>query len=331
MLNNVFLFTWDEPFLLDQELKRWKDWFTTKRWKENILSFDSENFDSNKVIQAVFANSLFSSESFVIIKGLPIDNSEWHKLKVWEVEAFVNEFLNRKWNISQWCRLIFVSYKPDKRNKLFKFLKDNATIKTFDNYNTSQLSNFIKDILEPIKISSDNTKFLIASIGNELYRVNSELDKIKTYCSSKGITNVDEKMIEELTFSNTTQDAFKFFWILFKDKKRAINFIEQQKQQWTNWNMFSGLLYWWLKLYINLIDQFSQWITDKKIIEKKIGQNSFVLNRQLWYKDKIMQNQNQIINMFKSLIELDSDIKTWRKTENEFWLELKKLVNSFDN
>ncbi len=327
----MFLFTWEEPFLLDKELKRWKDWFVSKRWKENVLTFDSTNFDSNRIIQSVFASSLFASDSFVIIKWLPIDNTEWNKMKVSDVQTFVDEFLRKEWNISEWCWLIFVSYNPDKRNKLFKFLKDRATVKTFAKVTGMSLMKLVKEELQDFEVSDDDIKYFIGAIGTELYRLYSELDKLKTFCTAKSITKIDKTLIDETCYGNITQDAFKFFGILFKDKARALDFVEHQKQQWTNWNLFTWLLYWGLKIYLNLLDQFSQWITDWKVIAQKIGQNSFVLNRHLGYKDQIIKNAEQLKNMFIKLVELDSNIKTWKKNEYEFWLELKNIINKFDN
>jgi len=43
---------------------------------------------------------------------------------------------------------MFVSYKPDKRGRLYKFLEKNATIKMFEKLSGIELRNFVKNELK---------------------------------------------------------------------------------------------------------------------------------------------------------------------------------------
>ena len=46
MASNVFLFTWENKYSLDKELKRRKDSFLEKYWNDSVFIFNSENRDN---------------------------------------------------------------------------------------------------------------------------------------------------------------------------------------------------------------------------------------------------------------------------------------------
>jgi len=53
MANKVFLFTGEERFLLQQELKRWTSAFAEKHGMENLFVIRSDAFDLGVVKQAL--------------------------------------------------------------------------------------------------------------------------------------------------------------------------------------------------------------------------------------------------------------------------------------
>gem|GEM_PF-4017331 len=53
MANKVFLFTGEERFLLQQELKRWTSAFAEKHGMENLFVIRSDAFDLSVIKQAL--------------------------------------------------------------------------------------------------------------------------------------------------------------------------------------------------------------------------------------------------------------------------------------
>ena len=53
MANKIFLFTGEERFLLQQELKRWTDAFVEKHGSESLFVVRSDAFDLGVVKQAL--------------------------------------------------------------------------------------------------------------------------------------------------------------------------------------------------------------------------------------------------------------------------------------
>jgi len=52
-MKNIYLFTGEEKYLLDQELKRWKDKFIGKFGQDSLFVYGNQNFSSNKVWESV--------------------------------------------------------------------------------------------------------------------------------------------------------------------------------------------------------------------------------------------------------------------------------------
>ena len=59
MKDNVFLFSGDSPYLLWQELRKWKNSFAAKYGEQYIFSFSSDNFDIPTIIDTIFSGGLF--------------------------------------------------------------------------------------------------------------------------------------------------------------------------------------------------------------------------------------------------------------------------------
>lgn len=330
MLKNVYLFIGEEKYLLDKEVSRRTGNFLQKFGTDSLFVYNNENRDEMSASQSIFGGGLFSSKKLTIIHGLPLDNLEWNKFRVVEIEWFIDNFIKREWKIPEDNLLVFISNKPDKRSKLFKFLKENANLKEFNPLKEFEVKWFIKNELWDIKIGEKALDLFVYKVWVSLYRVSLEIDKLKTFCAVKNITEIDELLVNEIVFWLVETEAFEFLKLLFKNKNQAVSYLQRMQDQWLNWNAFSGALYWGLKLYITLYHFAKKWIKDMKIIASQTWINPYSLKQNIWYIDIILKNWIKIENMYKKLIELEVDIKTGKKTEESFWLETKKLITKFE-
>lgn len=88
MKENVFLFTGDSPYLLREELKKWKRSFAQKYGEQHIFSFSSDNFDIPQIIDTIFSGGLFVTKKLVIIFGVPGDKVTDNKIGASKLEQF---------------------------------------------------------------------------------------------------------------------------------------------------------------------------------------------------------------------------------------------------
>lgn len=320
---------WEEKYLLDQEVKRWTSNFLDKFGEDSLFVYNSENWDEVLASQSIFGWGLFSEKKLTIIHGIPLDNAKWNTFKIAQIEWFIDNFMKKEWKIPEDNLLVFVSNKPDKRSKFFKFLKDKANVKEFVPLKDAWLKKFVLDDLWDVKMDLDALSLFVEKVWSDLYRVISELSKFKTYCIENDIKKIDIDLVESMTFGLVEAEAFGFLRLIFKDKQRSLDYLQKMQDQWLNWNAFSWALYWWLKLYITLYHFAQKGIKDSKTIASQTWINPFVLWQNIKYIDVISKNWVEIENMYKKLIEVDVDIKSGKKTEESFRLETKKMIAKF--
>ncbi|HRU50063.1 MAG TPA: DNA polymerase III subunit delta [Candidatus Absconditabacterales bacterium] len=328
MIKNLYFFTGDEEYLLDQELYRRVSNFTQKFGNDSVSFFHVENWDEGKAKQSIYGGGLFSTKTLTVIDGLPTGTDRFG-FTVSQVENFIDEFLQKKGEIPAENLLVFANSKPDKRSRLYKFLKDNANIKEFKTMDNAGLKIYIKQELGNLKISDSVLQKFIQKVGVELYRINSEIDKLKYYCEYNSLSEITENLVDEVVFGFVDSQVFELLDYLLKDKTKAIKFLQKMQNQGLNRNAISGVLYWSLRLYIAVYHFAKNGITDLKAIATQSGINSYSLHQNVKNIPLIQKNGTKLENMYKKLIELDFDIKNGKAEEESFWLETKKLINSF--
>lgn len=327
MLSNVILFTWEEGFLLDKELLRRKQGFAQKFGSEAIFSFDLENLDIGMAKQAIYGWWLFVTKKMIVMRGIPY---EWTirppQEQQEQVDKFVDDLLSRNGILPEESMLIFVSNRPDKRSRLYKFLERNAMVKGFDQYKESQLKDFIISQLPGLFISNDLISLFLGKVWNDLYRVWFECEKLRIWCEIKQISTIDQEMIDKVVFGQVEVNAFALLDVLFVDTTRAINMIHQIQQDVGEWNIFAGMLYWSLKLSIFVVDLVAQGIVDAKAIASAMSVSPRQISKTLKQLKQLQAHYPDIKRFYIKLVELDHGIKSWRYPDTYFWLGIKRML-----
>jgi len=332
MIENVYLFTGQEKYLLDKELFRRKEWFLQKFWPDSIFSFGLDNLDIAQIKQAIYSSWLFTTKKLIIINWLPLDTTT----KLWEeksdqLTAFVDALIKADGKIPDDSLLVFISTAPDKRLKLYKFLEKNANVKEFNQLKNSDLELFVKNELSDCMIDHSTIQYFLTKVGSDLYRVWFECDKLKTRTKLKQEKKIDETMIDMIVFGQVETDSFALLKMLFTDKKKAIQIVERIQQWWADRNQFLGMVYWALKFYLFMIDLDEGGLQNSKDIASLLKMNPRQVKNEyakIWI---LKANKKNIENFYSWLIELDAAIKTWKVPDTYFRLGIKKLINELKN
>lgn len=327
----MFLFTGDEKFLLQKELTRWTSAFAEKHWMENLFVISSNAFDLSIINQALGWGGLFSNQKMVVIYGVPLDNSPDNKLPTTIVEPFCEMCMNTDLQFSPETILIFVSYKPDKRTKFYKYLEKSITIKSFDQpKNVWEIKSYLKPYIQewtPWLLWTDLAlTYFIEKVGTDLYHIQLECDKLSIYSTIHHITQIETKHIDLLCFGILDTNSFAFFDFLLVDKSKALQIVQSAQEQGIHWTMFAGSLYWGLKLWIFILDMDSQWLTDSKLIATTIKYSPFAISKALKQITFLRQYSQMISSFYRQVLELDEGIKTWKVSESLFWITIKKFI-----
>lgn len=325
MINNIFLFTWEEQYLIDKETERWISNFIAKFWKDTVSIFNNENRDDWAIKQTIFWWWLFSSHKLVVIKWLPLSAERWTWFNAEMVENFVDSIIKKWEDIPKDNLILFVNSNPDKRWRLYKFLKENCTVKEFNKLWNIELKNFIKDSFWDIKITENIISFFIEKVWTNLYRICSEIDKLIEYSHVHNIREIDKDLIELVTFGQNETIAFWFMDLLYQDYKQAIKYLDKIEQSWTNRNEFAWALYSQLKMGIILYEYDERWIKDANKIAQECELNPKAVFVNMKNIKQISKNWIALKKIYKWLTELDYWIKSGKVDESQFRLTIKIL------
>lgn len=328
IIQNIFLFTGQETYLLDKELFRRKEWFLQKFGPDSIFSFNLDNLDIGQIKQAIYSSGLFTTKKLILIHWLPLDAAT----KLWEekneqLQTFVDALIKSEGKIPEDSLVVFISSTPDKRLKLYKFLEKNTTVKEFNQLKNNDVEEFIKKELSDCIIDHATIQYFLTKVGSDLYRVWSECDKLKIRTKIKQQKKIDEAMIDLIVFGKVETDSFTLLKMLFTDKIKAIKILEKIQGWWSDWNQFAGMLYRALKFYIFMIDLDASWITDSRDIASLLKMNPFQVKNdyaKIWI---FKANKTNIEKFYTWLIRLDVDIKSWKVPDTYFRLGIKNLIN----
>lgn len=328
MLQNVYLFTGQEKYLLDKELFRWKEWFLQKFWPDSIFPFSLDNLDIAQIKQAIYSSWLFTTKKLIIVNWLPLDTTT----KLWEeksdqLTAFVDALIKADGKIPDDSLLVFVSSTPDKRLKLYKFLEKNASVKEFNQLKSGDLESFVKNELSDCIIDHSMIQYFLTKVGSDLYRVWFECDKLKTRTKIKQDKKIDEAMIDMIVFGQVETDSFTLLKTLFTDKRKAIQILEKVQSWWADWNQFSWMLYWAMKFYLFMIDLDEAGLQNSKDIASLLKMNPRQVKNEYAKIWVLKANKKNIEKFYSWLIELDAGIKSWKVPDTYFRLGIKRLIN----
>lgn len=326
MTNKVFLFTGEERFLLQQELKRRTDAFVQKHGPEGLFVVRSDAFDLSGIKQFLGWWGLFATQKMIVIYGVPSDGAPDNKVPAASVEVFAEMCIAANLEFSAETIVVLVSYKPDKRTKFYKYLEKNATVKLFEKPAPWQLKQQVLQWTPWLTWPDATLSYLFEKIGTDLYHIQHECEKISIYCRLNNLTSIDPEHIDLVSFGVLDTNSFAFFDLLLVDKHKALRILGDAQEQWIHWTIFSWSLYWGLKLWIFVLDMDAQWITDLKVITSTIKYSPFAVSKAVKNLSLLRRHAEHIKGFYRQLLELDEGIKTWKISEVLFWISLKKFI-----
>ncbi len=182
MSAKIFLFTGEESYLLSNEIKRWKTLFAAKYGHDNIKEYASSNFSLADISNDLFGSGLFSEKKLIVMYGIPDDTFAPHKIPAGITSELAILMEKKRENINPDNIVIFVSYTPDKRKKLYKFLT--AHVSKHQEFKKMKGKTLLKFVLQEAEslLSEETARFLIERVGTDTQRLIKELDKLRTYC-----------------------------------------------------------------------------------------------------------------------------------------------------
>ena len=326
----IFLFTWENTYTLNKELKRWKDMFAEKNGKDSIFSFNRENWDYGQIKQTIFSGGFFVTNKLIIVYGIPLDTEKSNAIKAEEIEKLTEDIMN--YPLPSEVLLICVSYKPDKRGRFYKRFdkldKDNPSqklIKTFASLSGRELPDFVKENSKDLNLDSKVIQALIHKVWNDQFRLESEIDKLR-YWKKYYNEEITTKVVDDVCFGMIDEDIFQLLDLALTDTESAVKFIQWLQDDWLDRNAVNGSFVWWLRNYLFVLDYADYWITDSKQIASELKQNPWAIMNITKKLSLLKEKRNLIQNLFKSIVDIDYDIKSGNAQPESYFFTIKKVL-----
>lgn len=304
--------------------------FAEKNGKDSIFSFNRENRDYGQIKQTIFSGGFFIINKLVILYGVPLDTEKSNAIKADEIEKLAEDIMN--YQLPSEVLLICVSYKPDKRGRFYKRFdkldKENPSqklIKTFSPLSERELPDFVKENSKDLNLDSKVIQALIHKVWNDQFRLESEIDKLR-YRKKYYNEEITSKVVDEVCFWLIEEDIFQLLDLALTDTKSAVKFIQWLQDDGLDWNAVNGSFARWLRNYLFVLDYSDHWITDSKQIASELKQNPWAIMNITKKLSLIKGKRNLIENLFKSIVDIDYDIKSGNAQPETYFFTIKKVL-----
>lgn len=161
----------------------------------NYSYFEGKGVEISKVISAAETMPFFSERRLIIIENSGLFKSQ-------------SDLADYMKAIPKTTYIVFVETEIDKRNRLFKAVKDAGTISEMNSLDENNLKLWITTILDKDKkkITSDTILYLLSKTGTDMENIQNEVEKLICYSYDREVITIQD--IDEVC---TTQISGKIF------------------------------------------------------------------------------------------------------------------------
>lgn len=314
----IYLFTWNNEYLIKWEALKWKKAFAEKHGQENITHISSLDQNTKHIISnTLISRSLFAEKRLVIIDGFPFS---WEKKFSWasDLESMILEHLQA---IPQEVLVVFLSANPDKRKTWYKTLSKLAEIKDF----TIQWEDRVYHILSQKywnSLEAFALKRLITLKWWDLQKCIWEIDKLLITKVRLEQPDVDAHIMPEFE-----ESIFVFIdTLLLKNKTKIFSELD-------NLINYSNLYAVYQSIIANIrIFLYIELLKKQKKSPREIGDILKLWNRAFLINKQHKSSYKSISELYFNLLDFDKNMKFWKFTssdEKDLKNELERIFLKF--
>lgn len=325
MKNNLFFFHGENSYSISKKIKLWTDTFEQKHGGDmNIEIIEGKHLDPKKFSTNLKAMPFLAEKRLVIVKDY-LSNTKTDDQKI------IAEILEEE--IPEFCVLVFVENSPpDKRTTLFKFLNKNAKTEEFTPLNPAQLTNWILDetLKRKGKIERFEADFLGQRVGNNLWQLSNEIDKLisATHEDSKE-PKITKELIESLVTESLSASIFRLTdSIATKNRKESLRIFKTLVDSGEEVMMIFHMLIRGFRILIQVNSLLKEG-SDTMSIAKKLKLPPFVATQTA--KQTKNFTDEQFKKIYSTFLEIDKSIKTGgikltTDDNRELLLEIERFI-----
>lgn len=310
----IYIFTWNNEYLIIQEVLRWKNAFIEKHGEENITYITSLHSETKNIISEILiSRSLFMEKRLVIISGFPFS---WEKSFAWAAEL-EEKIISLIADIPDEVLVVFSSVNPDKRKKWWKSLVSKATLKEFSIHSQDEVFQLLKQKyttkIEPtalrrlILIKWWNYQKCISEIEKLLL---SPLESREKY--DRGDYLIVSQDIDTYILAEFEESIFVFIDTLLDRNWKRIFSELQNLINWSNIYAVYQSILWNLRVFL-----YIEFLKSMKTSPKEIGEILKLWNRSFLINKSHKSKFKSISRLYNNLLDYDKNMKSWKFISSE--------------
>jgi DNA polymerase-3 subunit delta len=214
---NVYLFCGEDSFSAFEKATLWKQKFLDKYGDLNCLIYRGNELTGAEFQTALESYPFLSEKKLVFISDFLSEGDDDDQDKVTELLKDVPDYV---------VVLFWEHHKPDARTALYKRLVKVGQVENYELKSGPVLMRWIRQKAQAkgINLGESEAKFMVDLVGNNLWNLDKELDKLKSYSAGR---SVDRVMIEKVVCPNPSSSIFKLTDLLGeKNLKESIRTLE---------------------------------------------------------------------------------------------------------
>ena len=313
---NLIFMHGEDRFSLRAELARWKKAFLERPGGD--MNFEEISGDFSGVNTSVLALPFLAEKRLVILKGFMEKQSSDEQ----------RELIPTLKKLPDSTVLVLAEEKPDKRTSLYKFLVQNATVKLFEKPKGPALHRWImsRAVKHQGGISQSSASYLANLIGDDLYRLDNEIQKL---CLFAGSAEISVAMIDELVMSSIEKGVFEMTdQLARRNIKGALSILKSLHEQGHEAPYLFAMIARQFRLMLEM-KALSEQRLAPNVIASKMKVHPFVV------KTTLGQCRNFTYGQLKwgleSLLELDRRLKSGRlhfrsNEADQYMLALERVL-----
>lgn len=270
-----------------------------------IIVVNGEDFDIGSFRQDLLSQSLFSKGRMILVRDLLVRNPKK------KLQEEIIEILKKSDNhtILWWENITSADiFKKIKTSLLFKYLKQQKFVQEYNALKSIQLEKWVQNRVVEIdgKIGAAASKTLLAQVGDNLWQLDNEIQKLVLYCDGREITTSD---VLDMVVTKIGGDGWEFLYYLSqKNKPKALEILEEQLILGSEAIEIFGRIVWQFRILLLVKDTLEEKTFTSNEIATKLQLHPYVVQKSL----PVIKNfsLNRLKEIYQQLAELDYKIKT---------------------
>jgi DNA polymerase-3 subunit delta len=311
-MKNMYVFYGEEDFLISKAILEIKN----NNKDGQVVTYDLSQTNISDLLEDASSLSLFGGKKIIIgynanfLSGNPAKDSIDHHLN--DLDRYIDNP-----NPDSIIILVVPSDKLDKRKSIVKKINEKADVREFNKLSEDEMVKYAKNIFSNhnYQTTFKTLNILIDKVGNNLYLLNSECEKLMIYKMEDKIideTSVEE-MVDKYDFDNifTLTDA-----IIRKDINTSLILYQELLKR----NEEP------IKIIVMLANQFRlifqvKRLSSKGLSESQIARELDVHPYRVKLAKEVKLNDKELLHFIELLADLDENIKMG-KINKDVGLEL---------